>query len=250
VEGLARRASYLKQIRHDMGRVLLVDTGNTLTGPSSAEDTRADSPLVGAMTEMGYDAVNTEHSEFQAAPSLLRQLAHPGQPVLIASNAQMASVSNTAGSEGAQPRRFLVLRISGIRVGLVGVMSPGAASEQPGMVEPPVAALRSLLPEVGREADVIIVLADLSPSEVQALLDARLDIQVVLACRAIVNSDVSLSHVGQTLLATNTGEGPYIGRLTLEINADGQITSYEGGSELLDSKTPEDPALKRLLAQY
>ena len=226
--------------------MLLVDTGGTLVGGDSGKDAGADELQVRAMAEMRYDALNAGPGELGAGPLARGRLAAASAPALVASNVSAGSEEH--GTRLSRP--YVVREVSGVRLGLVGVASVAPAGGGPvnASLRPPADALRALLPEVRRQADVIVGLADLEPAEVGALAAAGLDLQVVLGGRDVDPREAG--RVGDTIVAAAGSDGRYVGRLTLQIDGGGRIISYEGEHRALDGSVPEDLDLLALRGRY
>jgi len=235
VGGLPRRATLLKEALSEDPGALLVDTGWALGGNDGAYDTWSDEYLVEGLAAMGYDALNAGVGELGAAAPVLQRLAGLGGPTLISSNAGLPT-----SSDG------LICDLAGLRVGLIGVTSPGATSGGPDAthVDPAVEALRAILPEVRRQADVIVVLADLEPAEIRELAEAELDVQVVLGGRYLQCQE--LTWFGQTAAVAVGGDGRYVGKLTLEVDSQGQVVGAENRIRVLGQSVPDDPEIAAL----
>ena len=235
-----RRATYLRQARTADPKALVVDTGGTLVG-GDGTGAQGDELLVRAMAAMGYDALNAGQGELKAGSLALRQLADPKAPALIASasSGSRGTAGQTAGGGQVAPKAYLIREVSGVRVGVVGVTSPGPA---------PAEALAALLPEVRRQADVVVALADLEPDEVKALAAAGLDLDVILGARSVAIRDASRD--GRAIVASAGPDGQYVGRLTLAVDAQGKVASFQGETVPLDDSVSADPDLARLRTQY
>ena len=103
-----------------------------------------------------------------------------------------------------------------------------------------------------RRADVIIVLSNLKRSQVEALA------QTVPGIDAIVGSNwvreqtpVALPGAeGQVVFHASGSQGKYLGVLTLHLNAQGQVTSFDGRSLALTSDYADDPEMVQLMREY
>jgi 2',3'-cyclic-nucleotide 2'-phosphodiesterase (5'-nucleotidase family) len=227
----------VRQIRAANPNILLVDSGGTLVPATSDGGAGIDEQLVQAMGEMGYAALNAGPGELRASPEALRRLAEQGTPALVSANGHLASSSAAPTTPGGLVRPYVVREVGGVRVGIVGVTSQDSSGEQAGVVAPARDALSGVLPEIRRQADVIVALADLPPGDVEALAAAGLDVQVILGSRGGVSREAT--RVGQTIVAAAAGDGRSVGRLVLQIDPRGQVVSYEGGQRYLDASVGE-----------
>ena len=221
-----------------------MDAGGTLTG-GTGNGAVEDELLVRAMTAMRYDAFNAGQGELRAGPLALRQLAQSAAPPLISSTSK-APAGQPGGAAQPTPKPYVIREVSGVRVGLVGVTSPDPAGSAGDAS--PAEALRSLLPEVRRQADIVVALADLEPDEVKALAAAGLDLDAILGARSV--SIREATREGRAIVASAGPDGQYVGRLTLTVDDKGRIASYQGEAVPLDDRVSSDPDISRLRAQY
>ena len=248
--GLARRATYLQQARAATPGALLVDTGGTLLGTADPVDASMDRILGRALASMKYDVLNVGAGEARAGPLAAEQLAGPGAPALVASADPGTSGSAAAGSPLALAKPYVIREAAGVRVAFVGVTSPelAPASVSPGLSAATVEALRKLLPEVRRQADIVVALADLEPNQAEALASAGLDLDVVLGRRSIASRPAAQS--GRTVFASAGGHGDYVDLLTLEVDTKGKVTSFVADDSFLEGTIADDPAMLALIEQY
>ncbi|MHB0875166.1 MAG: bifunctional UDP-sugar hydrolase/5'-nucleotidase [Anaerolineae bacterium] len=203
-----------------------------------------------ALTAMGYGVLNAGSGELGSDWGVLRGLADGRAPVLVSSNGRPASVGQgSAESQAEAPEPYVIREVGGVRVGIVGVTSPNEASDASGAADitPAVSALRALLPEVRKQADVVVALADLEPAEVQELATAGLDLDVVLGSRVLQSQE--LAWVGQTAVVAVGGAGRYVGRLTLQVDSQGQVVSAEHDLKILAQSVADDPEMVTLLEE-
>jgi 2',3'-cyclic-nucleotide 2'-phosphodiesterase (5'-nucleotidase family) len=226
---------------------ILVDTGGTLVD-GSGEGPKRNQLLVRAMSEMGYDVLNVGGSEVLAGPTALEQLAVLPRPQLVGGPA--AAHPGTTEGENPTSKPYLVLERSGLRIGFVGVRSPdtSAGSSGDGSLASLADAVRPMLSEVKGQADVIVVLADLDLSEVQALAGAGLDPQVVLGGRSAAPRPAT--REGSTIVASAGAAGENVGTLTLQVLDGGQVVAFRGETTPLDGSITADAEMTRLRDQY
>lgn len=241
--GVARRATYVERARAAGPGALLVDTGSALFGSADGAGASADRYLARALALMGYDVLNVGAGEARAGPLAAAELAAPGAPALV------ASAGPAASSPLALAKPYVVRETGGVRVGFVGVASPEGPAGEAGAPLPATTleALARVLPEVRRQADVVVALADLEPDQAAALAGAGLDLDVVLGGRSLASRPAE--RMGRAIVAT-AGGADYVGRLTLRIDAGGKVVSFDGEQVFLDENLPERPDLLALREQY
>ncbi|MCC5790185.1 MAG: VWA domain-containing protein [Opitutales bacterium] len=149
--GVAHRAHLVEEVR-GAGPLLLVDGGNLLMGSDFPEGSEA---LVGeAYRLMGYDVINLSQRDLRGGKSAVLSLMETYELPFLSANLQ--------GRDGEllfPPYR--VIEKGGHRVGVLGVtakpLEGRGTSDEEWQVGDPRAALERYLPELGAEAEVILV---------------------------------------------------------------------------------------------
>jgi len=123
--GLTRIATILDSLRGaHPGRVILVDAGdllqgNPLTYAAARLDTTGPHAVIAAMNLMRYDAATIGNHEFNYGLRTLDRALGAARFPFLAANARR--------TRGAAPwRPFTIVERAGVRVGIVGVTSPGS----------------------------------------------------------------------------------------------------------------------------
>lgn len=107
--------------------------------------------------------------------------------------------------------------------------------------------------ELVGQAEIVIVLSNLTVAENEALalqvpgidvlLGAR-DIQAKRGVRALAGPD------GPVIVAVTYRQGQFLGQLTVHFDGAGRVVSFGGQDLALNDKYAADPAMLELLAQY
>jgi 2',3'-cyclic-nucleotide 2'-phosphodiesterase (5'-nucleotidase family) len=162
---LSKVATLVDSVRASGAHTLLLDAGDWLQGNPLAEqfataDTLARYPLLAAVDAMRYDAVVLGNHEFNFGIDLLnRRIAQTETPILGA---------NIYGHGTTEPAYvpYIIRDVAGVRVGIVGLTTPGSAVWDRPRVEgrldfgDGVEAAERFVAEVRqRGAEVVIVLA-------------------------------------------------------------------------------------------
>jgi len=165
-EGLARVATAVRAIRAEGNPTLLLDSGDTIQGSPTQALVFArrigdgSDPIVRAMNLVGYDAMAVGNHEFDFGLDKLEASRRQARfPWLSA---------NTLGPDGepAFPP-YTVKEIAGVRVGILGLVTPRVASwESPALLGPlhfgdSVAAARRYIPLLrgAERCDLVVVIA-------------------------------------------------------------------------------------------
>jgi len=240
VGGLARRATAINSLREQKPSVLVVDTGGSLTGSSSGAGAPSDLLHARVFAALRYDAVNAGPGESFASADALREVAGSKLP-LVSANGRADSPAAVKGLL----KTYIVKDVGGIRVALVGVTSNGYADGQEVSTDrQPLDALRAILPEARKQSDVVVVLADLNQSDVDALADAGLGVQVILGGRSQDSRSATL--VGSTVVASAGSSGRNVEVLTLQIGSGGQVLTYASAEQALGPSVSDDQAVLKL----
>jgi 2',3'-cyclic-nucleotide 2'-phosphodiesterase/3'-nucleotidase len=167
--GLARLATRIAAIRKSTPNVVVLDAGDTIQG-TPVEYLHAKSPAEGAdptvlaMNAIGYDAMAVGNHEFNFGLEVLRKAEKEAAfPWLSA---------NTLRLDGTPAfREYVVKEVGGVRVGILGLTTPGIPvwepeANRPGLKwEEPVVTANRLVPVLrGKErCDLVVVLVHSGP---------------------------------------------------------------------------------------
>jgi 2',3'-cyclic-nucleotide 2'-phosphodiesterase (5'-nucleotidase family) len=162
--GLAKIATLVRQVRAQEPHVLLFDCGDAIEGTPLAyyfarKDTAAPNPTVAAMNAMRYDAMALGNHEFNFGLDVLWRAKGEANFPWLAANLRQEW---TAGVRHFAP--YIIERIAGVRVGIVGFVTPGIPHwEVPAhyrgyQFEPIVEAARRVIPELRPKVDLLVAL--------------------------------------------------------------------------------------------
>lgn len=199
-------------------------------------DLRPDALLGGRATLKGlefaeFDAVNIS---FHDAP-LFRSEDIPG-----------GFVATNGGLEG---HAVQWVEVDGLTVAVAGVGRQGLEFMQPDGFSwtEPVAALKSLLPELRERADLVVVLAYDTGRDTSSI--ARLDgVDVVIEAGAYAGKDEPWLEQG-TAWVRARDDGQSVGELRLWLDSEGKVARARDRWVDLDARIPSDRGLHRLEQQ-
>ncbi|MDD5723874.1 MAG: hypothetical protein PHY29_09105 [Syntrophales bacterium] len=246
--GLARSASVIKSIRSNEDRLLLLDNGGLFPpiesfGRSSPEIV-ADLGLK-AMNRMGYAAMNLGGNEFSLGADFLKKVtADIDFPVVT---------SNLVYKDSRLPfgEKYVIKNVGDVRVAIIGIMPSDSFKNvlEPQSVEnmeiiPPKDALKDLLPEVAKKADLVILLSQCG-FEITTLLVNSID-----------GIDLAISSLGKKsgFTGENTGtpvlevdyRGKYLGVLKLNVDNSGHVVLAENEMIKLDESVEPDEEIVKI----
>jgi 2',3'-cyclic-nucleotide 2'-phosphodiesterase (5'-nucleotidase family) len=164
--GQAKIATLVRRVRAEQQNVLLLDSGDTLQGTPLAfyfarKDASKPNPEMAVMNAMGYDAMAVGNHEFNFGLDVLWKAKREAKFPFLAANIRQ---QYKPGSPHAF-LPFIVKRIAGVRVAIVGFVTPGVPRwEIPDHYkgyefELIVDAAKRVIPEARKQADLVVVIA-------------------------------------------------------------------------------------------
>lgn len=252
--GIARRATMLKNIREETGGLLLVDAGGALAGgvydehsQGEAEEKARSLLYLRAMAKMGYAALAVGDEELGFGIDFLRQAA--GSIPLLSANLVDASTGKLIFTP------YIIKKISGVSVAIIGLTTPEAKTQLIKQrltqlkIADPVAALQTLMPKVSPKAKIIIVLSHLGEKVSKELVRKVPGIHLLINGHRKSTQEVA-ELVGKTLIGYFSYQARRLGRVDLELDAQGHIKKYTPSHIDLSEEVPDDADMEALLADY
>jgi 2',3'-cyclic-nucleotide 2'-phosphodiesterase/3'-nucleotidase len=163
--GLARIATLIAQERARHPNALLLDCGDTTQGTASAwyaatRQSKDPNPSIAAMNSLEYAAIAVGNHDFDFGMEHLGKIRHEARFPILAAN---VTASDRSMDHLLLP--YMVRTIAGVRVGIVGFVTPGVLRwELPenyrGLrFHSIVDSARTVIPEVRAESDLVVVIA-------------------------------------------------------------------------------------------
>ena len=114
------------------------------------------------------------------------------------------------------------------------------------------AAVGQAVQKAKRRADVVVVLSNLEQSEVEALAQTVPGIDAIVGVhRGGQRTPIALPGAeGQVVFHAAGLQGQYLGVLTLHLDGQGQVQSFEGRSLALTDDYADDPDIVRIIREY
>ena len=162
--GLAKVAGYVKQVRARQPNLLVVDSGDTFQGTplayfAAVKHPQDDNPTVAAMNAIGYDAMACGNHEFNFGLRPLWRIKEQARFPILAAN-----VVAPYGDDVRAFEPYVIRRVGGVRVALLGMVTPAIPYWEPrehyagykfrDLVE----TAKKYVPRLRRQADLVIVL--------------------------------------------------------------------------------------------
>ncbi len=231
---------------------LVIELGDMI--PDAGQPGRIGLEFYGfALPYMGYDVVGLGELELRAMKMVDEQAIHDlGVPLICANIVREKDNKLFVG------KPYIVKKTpSGLRVAVTAVI--GEAVVYPAMqkdlgikVVPPVESIKQNVPTMRKEADVVIVLAHVG-AEAAAVIASQIDVfgagqgvDVILSSHpSAVQKD--FQKVGSIVIMHSKNNCKYVGKLTLDIDAQGKITAANGEYAPLHDKIEDDVEIARLI---
>lgn len=243
--GLARRAGYIGEYRgkHPDAVILSVDAGNYLL-PPGPDAPAVNELMMESLRDLPLRVLNLAPEDLFYWKDLQRI---QGPTEIISSNLFPQSPSIPA------PKKYAVVEVSLgerlVKIGFLGLSDPAKvkpnshfAGRDPGL------AVAELKGELLRQADFLVILADLPLETARELARQFPEIYaLILAEKRFVLHPPE--QVNNAVLVTAVERGRYLGQLELQFDSQGSLTGFRPEWIELKEGLPEDPAFLRRQAQ-
>lgn len=125
--GLARVATVVKQARKETPDLLLLDSGDTIQGTPltyyhAKIDNKPPDPMMTVMSAMGYDAMAVGNHEYEFGWDVLNKARAEARFPWLSAN------TYKKGTDQTYFEPFTIKQVSGVRIGILGLTTPGMAS--------------------------------------------------------------------------------------------------------------------------
>jgi len=163
--GLAKIATLIRQARAEAPDALLLDSGDTIQGTPLAyyyalKNKTSPNPMMVLMNSLHYDAMAVGNHEFNFGLDVLWKAKSEAHFPILAAN-----IKQTYTSGAPYFRPYIIKQVQGVRIAIVGFVTPGIPRwEIPDhyrgyTFEPIVDAARRVIPEIRKQADLVVVIA-------------------------------------------------------------------------------------------
>jgi len=242
---------------------LLLDAGDFSMGTLFNGIYAKDAPDLSLLGAMGYDAVTFGNHEFDYGPEALAEMIGNAQdcPQLLSANINFADEDDSrtlkAAFEKAGGKSYIIKDVSGIKVGIFGVMGEESESDiaYPGSVtfDDEVEVSKTVVAELKSEGAQFIVAishsgtnSDSSKSEDEILAKSVDGINVIVSGHSHTTLEQPLT-VNGTVIVSCGCYGRFLG--VLDVNPDdGSVISYS--LVPITSATGTDAAIEERISQY
>jgi len=245
---LARRAAIIDSLIARQAHFLHLDLGDFSKADevSNHLETRFTWDM---MERMRVAAICPGPRELSIWPPFL-ELKNRGTIPVVSSNLTV----KTEGGEEPVGDPYIILPVNGIKVGLISLMGGGefASARVPDGVEfsirDPYTTAQDLVPRVHREADVVVLMSQMSNTDTDRLIQAVPGIDVTLYGHSARYQEKA-QKVGETIINQTGDRGQYLGELSLIVDPAGRIVDYGSKNATLGKDYPEDAEVAKLVTE-
>ena len=176
--GVARRATIIREIRHEVEHVLLVDSGDLLIGTATSAMFRGEADIA-AMNQMGYDALAVGNHDFDFGPDHLAKLKRQAKFPFLCTNVRPRRADIC--------QRFAIKTIGPLRIALIGLIGkrnyPDTFNREAVReveFQDPIEAARAAVAELREQAEVFVAITHQDTQEDLALAKALPALDVII----------------------------------------------------------------------
>ncbi|MFN8527884.1 MAG: 5'-nucleotidase C-terminal domain-containing protein [Anaerolineae bacterium] len=259
--GDARMAAVINQIRAEGGNVVLLDAGDRFTGTLFHVQYRGQDN-VRIMNAMGYDAMTLGNHEFDNGDEVLANFIDGLEFPVVSSNVDVSESDILAG----KVLPYAVLDVNGFQIGVTGLTTP----ETPLLSSPGpdvhfnadmAAAAQATVDELTAQGVTFVVLVThigLDADREVAASTTGIDVIVGGHSHSLLSNTYVGSAAQYPVVVENPNGDPvyivqagstaqYLGRLDVQVNAEGVVTRATGDTIFLSRYITPDPDIEAIV---
>lgn len=227
--GLPRKAGYIRAMENMYDHVLKLEGGNWLFPAFNAPGTApakwkgaADLQAL-AYADLKYDVINVGHTDLSFGLSYLDSLEKALKLPLISTN-----ITDEDGNPVFAP--YKILRINNVNIAVMGVthlLGEHAAYVRLSKIDD---SIRKQLPKIRKQADMIILLADVPDIVMEDIAKSFQEIDFIMNSRLRIRTQMPRKSSGNALYVALGNEGQNLGILN--------ISKTDNSSKITDVSTP------------
>ena len=230
--------------------MLILDAGDVVYGTAGYAKLKADF-YARSLPYMAYDAVGMGEMEARFVKESGSSRPYGDSVPIINANVEDASSGKLLAAEPYVIRKTP----AGVRVGIISVLGerliePDAQQRLGIRVLPPAEALRRHLEKLRKKSDLVILLSHADAESSKRLASEVQGVDVIISGHMSGVSQEAPEQIGTAPFMQTRPSGKYVGKLALEIGADGKIASFAGEYAAMGSDLEDDPEIVKLLAQH
>lgn len=246
IGGVARRKTVISKMT-EYPKVV-VDVGGFAGGSARLEKLKTET-LLKSYNNIGFNVINLGNTEYRLGLDLIRQFDKIADAPFISAN-----IADAKGALIFPP--YKIINVSGLKLGFIGVTTSSLIKDEVHRgfrVLDIQSQVKKYVPEVARQSDLIILLADARDNEIEEIASKNPQISIILGGLTFnFSEDERPTKLGKTIIHKNGGRGKYLGRLRLDLDRSSKpkIKSYEGFNQKLGPDIPDEPSVVKLLEEF
>jgi len=239
--GVVRRAAVIEGMRKAGASPLVLDAGEMFTGATPLDQKKSETYLK-AMNMMGYDAACISADEFRFGTEYLQEQMRQSKFPFLSANIL------DQDNKGSFAEPFVIKDLGDTKVAVAGISN--IASDQSnlnsGIIgQRPDIALRECIEKLNKEADIIILLSNLSVSETKKIADELKGVDVVISSK---NGESETQR--NPIICCSEPYGKTIGMLSLSLDGHGSIISSTVQSISMQDENLNKPDIEELVSGF
>lgn len=261
--GAARMAAVIDQIRAEGGAVVLLDGGDRFTGTLFHTQYRGQDQ-VQIMNALGYDAMTVGNHEFDDGDQVLSDFIDGVEFPVVTSNVDVSASEILDG----KILPYAILDIDGVMVGVAGLVTPetpilSSPGDELVFDEDMAGAAQAAVDALTAEGATFIVLMThigLDADREVAANTTGIDVIVGGHSHTLLGNAYVASVAEYPVIVENLNAEPvyivqagsntqYLGRLDIEIDAAGLVTSAEGDTIFLSQYITPDAEVEAIITE-
>lgn len=262
--GIARCATVIRQIREHEKNVLLVDAGDTMQGTAVSFLTGGQ-VMVRCLNQLHYDSWTWGNHEFDWGLDKLAGAAERAEMPIVVANVREArdGGSPVSGRIVSRLKPYIVRKIDGVKVGIIGLETPGVPSwSRPRLISgleflDSVDTLRRTIPEARSAGAQVLVLVchqgyreagDDHANQINSIAREFPELDVIIG--AHTHRNFPEFKVSNVLYCQADYYGIYLGRVDLVFDTDkARVVRRRSNTLLMDEHIAFDPAILKLTGE-
>ncbi len=258
--GYGREATFVDKIRAENANLVIIEGGDAV-GRDEVEQEKLKSELaVNAMGAIGYSAFVPGEAELTYNRKSLEDWTVNSKTPFLLANAKYKDTGKPVCS-----RPYVIQKLpNGLRVAVVGIVGLELFPEMLKMgieidVSDPAVALKSLVPKIRPQADIVVVVAHSEAAKAKALAGLS-GVDVVICTHSFEKLEMpakgenivegSTEKISKCVFVVSSSRSGWsVGRLDLELDGKG-IKTARSRSFFLDRAYEEAPNLVKLYNEY
>jgi 2',3'-cyclic-nucleotide 2'-phosphodiesterase (5'-nucleotidase family) len=248
--GFRRRAAFIRQQRQAAEHVLLFDTGDALIGGGLLGDQTKGEAIVAGMNLMGYDAMALGPKELSLGSDELSQRIEESDFPMLSANVVLT------GTQTLLAAPYTVQQVGDHRVGVIGLTRSPTEPLAGFRVLDPEQSAAHYVPEVAEQADMVVILTNMSYREALVLVGDVPGVDLLIAALPDEPPSQAVRVPGTATIAVTAEQpaaghtGRWVGRLQVSVEGDGALDGESWKSTAMDSRFVDDLEMQALLDKY